>query len=62
MKKYPIYEVKTLGSVGGSIFFWEVWRFENPFERANFGSEGSRFGFPKVREVLDSVVSGSFQV
>ena len=53
---------RSFGSVQGSVFFLEVRRFEVWFQRMNLGSEGSRFGFLKVSEVLGSVFAGSFQV
>ena len=54
-KKLTIYEVKFFGLVRGLVFFG---RFQVRFE----SSEGSRYGFLKIREVRGSVFSGLFQV
>ena len=56
------YEVRTFGSVQGSIFFWNDQSFKVQFQSTNPGSEDSRFSFLKVQEVRGSVFSGSFQV
>ena len=64
-KIYPFFDIlcsKNLWFSSRFRLFWEVWRFEVQFQRMNLGSEGSRFGFLKVRDVPGLVFSGSFQV